>query len=156
MILLDNLVLWVHLISAMVLVGGSLFFWLVAIPESYSLQGDEAKRTQFVGRLAKRFGKVVICTFIILIGSGLYNLMRYLGPLGLSAPFPLALSLKLILFSILLLAIFLHNVVYGRRIVRYAREGKIHELQSIRRWSRPVSYANVVLMLLITFLAILL
>jgi len=70
--------------------------------------------------------------------------------------FPPMLSLKLIFVLVLLLTIFLHNVVYGRRIVRYAREGKIHELQSIRRWSRPVSYANVVIMLLITFLAILL
>ena len=38
------------------------------------------------------------------------------------------LSLKLIFVLVLLLTIFLHNVIYGRRIVRYAREGKIHEL----------------------------
>jgi uncharacterized membrane protein len=88
MAVLNDVVLWIHLTSAMALVGGSLFFWLVAIPESYSLQKDEAERTQFVGRLAKRFGRVSIWTFITLIGSGFYNLTWYLGPISLSTPFP--------------------------------------------------------------------
>jgi uncharacterized membrane protein len=66
----------------------------------------------------------------------------------------LILFTKSVLVLVLIFTVYIHNVYYGRKISRLAREKKIAELASLRKRSRVISALNLILMLLITFLAV--
>lgn len=72
------LVLWVHLFSAVVLVGGSFFIWFVVWPASYKIAANEAERTRMVGRIAKRFAYFTHGAVVALVLSGLYLAAPYI------------------------------------------------------------------------------
>ena len=156
--LLDATILWIHLFSAVLFVGGSFFMWLVVMPASHLITNDESERTQIVGKIAKGFGRITNPILIILVLTGIYNASWYLP--SMNALFTTIggelLLTKIILVGILLILIYTHNVYFGRRIVRFAREKKLDELKAIRRKSRIVSFTNLALMIAILVLATLL
>lgn len=152
--LLNALILWVHLISAVVFVGGSYFMWMVLVPASYKLATDESERTKIVGRIAKEFARVVNPSLVVLVVTGLYNMTWYLGSMSQlydSYAGHLLLA-KIVAVGLLIALLYVSNVYYGRRIMRLAREGKIEELTATRKTSRIVSFANLGLMALILLL----
>lgn len=64
--LLDVLVLWIHLFSAVLFVGGSFFMWLVTVPASHLITDDEAERTRIVGKIARAFGNTTMPVLVVL------------------------------------------------------------------------------------------
>ncbi|MDG7008665.1 MAG: CopD family protein [Nitrososphaerota archaeon] len=157
MSVLDIVVLWVHLLSAVLFVGGSFFMWLVVVPASHLIARDESERTQLVGKIAKQFGRVTSVILIVLVLSGVYNVSWYLPSFGALFSYPGTILLaKVILVVALILLIYLHNTYFGRKIVQFAREGKLEQLKAIRKKSRVVSMANLLLMLVILLLAVML
>ncbi len=153
---IDAAILWVHLFSAVLFVGGSFFFWLVLEPVSHRIVTDEAARTVLIGRLARRFGQFTTPLLILLILTGLYNASWYLPSLS----DPLAtlpgqvLVLKAVVVAALVVLIYVHGLYFGRRISRLARAGDVDGLRRIRRKSRVVSYVNLGLMLVVLALAV--
>lgn len=150
----ELVILWLHLLSAIFLVGGSLFFWAVVMPIFSKGTEDEASRTLLVGRLAKRYGRLINWTLLILITTGVYNLTWYLGGISIIDPASRFLLTKVILVVLLVFFIYYNNLVYGRKIVRCAKEGKIDELQRLRKKGRAFSMLNIGLMLLITLISV--
>ncbi len=152
----DAAVLWVHLLSAVLFVGGSFFMWLVVEPVSHRVMPDEASRTQLVGRLARRFGQVVTPLLLLLVATGLYNASWYLPSVTapLSSLAGQLLFAKSVLVAVMIALIYVHGLYFGRRISRLAREGQVEGLRRIRRRSRLVAYANLGLMLVILALAV--
>ena len=149
-------VLYVHLISAALFVGGSFFMWLVLEPVSHRLGLDEAARTRLVGQTARRFGQMVIPLLAILVGTGLYNASWYLprgSVVGVSLPGELLVA-KSVTVVVLIALIYVHGLYYGKRIVRMAREGDVEGLRALRRRSRVVAYANLGLMLVVLAFAV--
>ena len=71
--LLDAVVLWIHLLSAVLFVGGSLFIWLVVLPASKLIAEDESERMQIIEKIARRFGRITNITLVVLVLSGVYN-----------------------------------------------------------------------------------
>lgn len=53
--LLNTIILWLHIFSAIIFVGGSFFIWVVVIPASYKITDDEKLRTRIVGLIGKQF-----------------------------------------------------------------------------------------------------
>jgi putative copper resistance protein D len=155
---LDALILWVHLISAVLFVGGSFFMWLVVMPASRSFAQDESERTQTVGMIAKRFGRLTAPILVVLVLTGVYNASWYLPSPGalFTTPGGGVLLAKSALVVALFVLIYLHNVYFGRRIIQLARENKLDELKALRRRSRVVSFANLTLMVVILLLAVML
>lgn len=155
---LDVIILWVHLLSAVLFVGGSFFMWLIVVPSSRLITDDESERTQIVGKIAKRFGKMANLVLIVLVLTGIYNASWYLpSPSALFDTYTGSVLLaKVILVVALILLIYLHNVYFGRKIVQFAREKKLDQLKAIRRTSRLVSMVNLLLMLAILLLAVML
>ncbi|MDV3277561.1 MAG: CopD family protein [Nitrososphaerales archaeon] len=149
--LFDTVILWAHLFSAVLFVGGSFFMWLVVMPASYLITEDESERTLIVGKIAKSFGRLTNPILVVLILTGLYNATWYLPSasalLGTGAG--LLLLSKSVLVAVLVALIYAHNVYFGRKIVRLAREGKLDELKALRKKSRIVSFANLGLMVVI-------
>ena len=150
----ELVILWLHLISTIFLVGGSLFFWAVVMPIFSKGTEDEASRTLLVGRLAKRYGRIINWTLLILISTGVYNLFWYLGGISIFDPTSRILLTKVVLVAILVFFIYYNNIIYGRKIVRCAKGGKIDELQSLRKKGKAFSMLNIGLMLLITIISV--
>jgi copper resistance protein D len=153
--LLNVIALWVHLFSAILFVGGSFFMWLVVVPVSYLITDEESERTRIVGKIARTFGNLTNPILIALILTGLYNATWYVQSAAGLLEYPGTILLgKIILVAILLLLIYVHNVYFGKRIVRFAEERKLTELRSLRKKSRLVSAANLTLMVVILLLAV--
>lgn len=144
----QEIVLWVHLVTAAFFVGGSLFVWLVLIPASHKITTDEAERTRLVATVARRFGKLVSWDFLLLVATGVYNATWYLARFGdlLTTAKGKLLLVKLVLVALLLASMLVHDLFYAKRIARIAREGDLAQLRAIRRTSRLVSAASVIFM----------
>ena len=151
---LNVVVLWIHLFAAAFFVGGSFFFWLVVIPATRLITTDESDRTQIVGKIAKVFRRFVTRTLIIIVLTGIYNASWYLASMQDLLIYPGTLFLtKIILVIILLILIYVHNIYFGKRITALAKERNVEELKRIRKTSRKISVANLILMAVIFFLA---
>jgi copper resistance protein D len=155
--LIQGVMLWVHLFSAVLFVGGSFFMWIVVMPASHLITQDESERTQIVGKIAKVFGRIAIATLVILVLTGIYNATWYLSSFSdlFNTSGGMILLTKSVLVVVLIALIFVHNVYFGKRIVKLARERRIDELNMLRRRSRLVSFTNLALMIVILFLAVL-
>jgi len=149
--LVNAVVLWMHLFSAVLFVGGSFFMWIVVVPASHTLTENEAERTRMVGKIAKQFAKIVNPALAILVVTGLYNVTWYLPSFGslFSTYAGHLLLAKLSAVASLIVMIYISNVYFGRRIMRFAREGRLEELKALRRVSRLISFANLGLMVVI-------
>ncbi len=152
------IMLWIHLLSAIIFVGGSLFIWLIVVPVSHALAKDEKERTELVGRVAKRFGQLVNPTLGILLLTGVYNATWYLRSVDplFTTYLGQILLLKALLAVVLVFLVYFNNIVYARRILEFAREGRLQELQEVRKISRLISFTNLALMITIVFLAVVL
>ena len=152
--------LWLHLFSAVLFVGGSFFIWLVVMPASHLFAKDESERTQIIGKIAREFGRITTPTLVVLILTGIYNASWYLPSFGSLFAFKsygaTVLFVKVILVIILVVLVYVHGAYYGSKISRLARERDTEGLKAVRRNSRIVSYANLALMIAILILAVML
>ena len=160
MSVLNIAILWIHLFSAVIFVGGSFFMWLVVMPASKLFSKNEAERTQIVGKMAKQFGKITNPVLAILVLTGIYNASWYLPSFSalfaFSAYGAQVLFVKVVLVVSLIVLIYAHGAYYGRKIVRLAREGDVKGLAAVRKRSRVISIANLALMVVILVLAVML
>ena len=154
---LDTIILWVHLFSAVIFVGGSFFIWFVVVPASHRIAKDESERTQIVAKIAKDFAKITNPTLIILVLTGIYNISWYLPSYQDLFSFrtygDVVLFTKAVLVVILVILIYVHGVYYGRKISRLALAKDTEGLRAVRRVSRLISYTNLGLMIAILILA---
>jgi len=130
--------------------------WIVVIPASRNLSGEESERTKVVATIARKFGPVAWYSLIILVITGVYNATWYLPSIGelFSTVAGFMLFTKSTLTVILIITVYIHNVHYGKKISMFAREKKVQELTKLRKRSRIVSTFNLMLMLSILFLAV--
>jgi uncharacterized membrane protein len=153
LLLFDALVLWVHLFSAVLFVGGSFFMWLIIVPASHLITDDESERTRIVGKIARRFGSLTNLILVVLVVTGLYNATWYLQSVAGLFEYPGTLLLSKVVLVAVLLLIYVHNVYFGRQIIRLAQERNLESLKELRKRSRIVSAANLSLMIVILLLA---
>lgn len=152
---LNTVMLWAHLFSAVLFVGGSFFMWLVVVPASRTITENEAERTEIVGKVAKRFGKISTHILVVLILTGIYNAYWYLPSMNALYNTYQGQLLLIKVFFVLILLVFtyVHNVYFGRKIINFASQKDVEGLSRIRKRSRIVSALNLVLMVTILFIA---
>ena len=63
----QTIITWIHLVSAAVWVGGSLFFGAVLAPVLRTMSMSLEERIQFMIKVGRRFNKIAIPSLIILI-----------------------------------------------------------------------------------------
>ncbi len=160
MSLLNTIILWIHLFSAVLFVGGSFFMWLVVMPVFHRLVKDELERAQLIGKIAKEFGKITTPILAILVLTGIYNSTWYLPSLGYLFSFAsygaTVLFVKVVLVIVLIILIYTHGAYYGRKIVKLAQQKDLEGLRDVRKKSRMISLANLILMVVILILAVML
>lgn len=160
MALLELVSLYVHIVSAIVFVGGSLFIWLALSPGLNDAGLDERSKGVVLAKVSRRFGKVVDVSLAILILTGLYNVTWYLPSLDFASTAGRILAAKIVAVGVLVASIYYNNLVLGKRIVKLrtkpATPENSSEIQRTRKTVRRISMFNVALMLLVVLLAVML
>ena len=154
------IITWIHLVSAAIWVGGSLFIGAVMSPLLKTMSTSLEERLQFMIKVGRRFNKIAIPSLIILIGTGIYNSIAFLNKpdLLLSSSYGNFLIVKIILVVALILAYTVHV-----RIIRKDVEEKIvskqlsdNQIQKLRKKIIILGEVTMILSVAILFMAALL
>jgi putative copper resistance protein D len=124
----DALLMWAHLVSASIWVGGSIFIGIVLAPLLKTISESIEERVAIMIRVGKKFNKIAIPSLAILIVTGIYNSSNILSrpQFLLSTNYGIILAIKIILV-ISLLVIFIIHV----RMIRSEIEKKIESKQML-------------------------
>ncbi len=78
----DSLVTWIHLLSASIWVGGSVFIGIVLAPMLKSLANTVEGRVILMIRIGRRFNMLAIPSLAVLVATGVYNANPWLASPG--------------------------------------------------------------------------
>ena len=146
-----------HVLAAMIWVGGVLFFAVVAVPVSRALPPE--LRRDVVTRLGERFRPVGWAALAVLVATGLIFLWRWgASPANLldlsffSTPHTRLLGYKLLAVTTMLPLSFVHDWALGPRASR-ATPGS-EEAERLRRVASLMGRTTGALVLVIVLLAV--
>lgn len=151
---------WIHLVSAAVWVGGSLFIGAVLTPILKKMSLSLEERIQMMVKVGRQFNKIAVPSLIILIATGLYNSSFVLSnpDLLFSTSYGSFLFIKIILVIALIIAFVAHI-----RIIRKEIEDKIMskemteiQIQKLRKKMIILGEIIVIISIAILFFAALL
>ena len=157
MALEQALLTWIHITSAAIWVGGSLFIGVVFAPILKKMSMPVEERIQLMVQVGRRFNKLALPALFILIATGLYqaHLVLQKSDILYETSYGHVLIIKIILVAALL-AIYAVHV----RIIRKDVEDKIiakempqEQLQKLRKKIIILGEVTVVLSVIILFLA---
>lgn len=154
---------WVHVISAIVWIGGSVFLALILVPAMRQSEhrGVAASIVSWTGRRLRTIGWVCFGLFIV---TGTYNL----GFRGYSwgdlfdgslfaGPFGETLGIKLIIFVIILILSAIHDFYVGPKATALMRENPHSDrARKLRRGASWFGRLNLLLALIVVFLGVML
>lgn len=125
------IITWIHLTSAAIWVGGSLFIGAVLAPILKTMSFSLEERLQMMIRIGRRFNKIAIPSLIILIGSGIYNSYSFFNNFQLlfSTGYGNLLTIKIILVIALITTYVIHVRIIRKDIEEQIISKKMSELQ---------------------------
>jgi putative copper resistance protein D len=157
MALEQALLTWVHITSAAIWVGGSLFIGVVFAPILKKMSMPVEERIQLMVQVGRRFNKLALPALFILIATGMYqaHLVLQKSDILYETRYGHVLIIKMILVAALLVLYAVHV-----RIIRKDVEDKIiakempqEQLQKLRKKIIILGEVTVVLSIIILFLA---
>ncbi len=162
--ILNLLIRWLHVIAAVVWIGGNLVLAMVIVP--YFRQNlPPVQRIKLLTQIGKRFEPIVWGCVAILFFTGLINVFNAIG-LSQSADttimtsFMRTLFIKLMLFVVLVILTTLHSFVFGPKLAKAIEtldeslEELPPEIQPIRKQMSIVSSLMGVVSILILLAAV--
>ena len=154
------IITWIHLISASIWVGGSLFIGIVFSPLLKTMTSSIEERMQIMIRVGKRFNKVAVPSLIILMVTGLYTSHALIGKpdLLISTSYGTYLIIKIILVIALIITYAVHVRVIRKDVEEKIMSNKMSEpeIQKLRKKIIILGEITVVLSVAILFFASLL
>jgi putative copper resistance protein D len=165
--LLQLFFLYIHLVAAVVFVGGSIFIWTALLPAMNKLEVEQDAKRSVLFAVSKRFGRIVNVSLLVLVVTGLYNVTWYLPNFDVRSPQSKILLAKIVVVAIMIFSIYFNNLYYGRRMVSLTKQLRAlgpsqqsddisKRLSAVRKRSRVLSAVNMALMLLVVLLAVML
>ena len=157
MALEQALLTWIHITSAAIWVGGSLFIGVVFAPILKKMSMPVEERIQLMVQVGRRFNKLALPALFILIATGMYqaHLVLQKSDILYETSDGHVLIIKIILVAALVILYAVHV-----RIIRKDVEDKIiakempqEELQKLRKKIIILGEVTVVLSIIILFLA---
>ena len=157
MALEQALLTWVHITSAAIWVGGSLFIGVVFAPILNKMSMPVEERIQLMVQVGRRFNKLAMPALFILMATGMYqaHLVLQKSDILYETSYGHVLIIKMILVAALLVLYAVHV-----RIIRKDVEDKIiakempqEQLQKLRKKIIILGEVTVVLSVIILFLA---
>ncbi len=92
--MVDILSRWLHILAAAVAVGGLIYARLIVSPSLEVLDADQ--RTRVLTQLSARFRPIVVGVIVILLATGIYNLLGVLQG-GVVTAYHMAFGIKFLL-----------------------------------------------------------
>jgi copper resistance protein D len=125
---LDAILMWAHLVSASIWVGGSIFIGIVLAPLLKTISESVEERVAIMIRVGRKFNKIAIPSLAILIATGLYSSSNILSrpEFLFSTNYGIILVIKIILVISLLVMFAIHV-----RIIRTEIENKIESKEML-------------------------
>ncbi len=157
MALEQALLTWIHITSAAIWVGGSLFIGVVFAPILKKMSMPVEERIQLMVQVGRRFNKLAMPALFILIATGMYQAHLVLQKTDIlyETSYGHVLIIKMVLVAALLITYAVHV-----RIIRKDVEDKIiakqipqEQLQKLRKKIIILGEVSVVLSVIILFLA---
>ena len=157
MALEQALLTWVHITSAAIWVGGSLFIGVVFAPILKKMSMPVEERIQLMVQVGRRFNKLAMPALFILMATGMYqaHLVLQKSDILYETSYGHVLIIKMVLVAALLVLYAIHV-----RIIRKDVEDKIiakqmpqEQLQKLRKKIIILGEITVVLSVIILFLA---
>ena len=157
MALEQALLTWIHITSAAIWVGGSLFIGVVFAPILKKMSMPVEERIQLMVQVGRRFNKLAMPALFILIATGMYQAHLVLQKTDIlyETSYGHVLIIKMVLVAALLITYAVHV-----RIIRKDVEDKIiakqmpqEQLQKLRKKIIILGEVTVVLSVIILFLA---
>ena len=157
MALEQALLTWIHITSAAIWVGGSLFIGVVFAPILKKMSMPVEERIQLMVQVGRRFNKLAMPALFILIATGMYEAHLVLQKTDIlyETSYGHVLIIKMVLVAALLITYAVHV-----RIIRKDVEDKIiakqipqEQLQKLRKKINILGEVSVVLSVIILFLA---
>jgi|TARA_B100000003_G_scaffold173541_1_gene161662 putative copper export protein len=157
MALEQALLTWIHITSAAIWVGGSLFIGVVFAPILKKMSMPVEERIQLMVQVGRRFNKLAMPALFILIATGMYqaHLVLQKSDILYETSYGHVLIIKMILVAALVLLYAVHV-----RIIRKDVEDKIiakqmpqEQLQKLRKKIIILGEVTVVISVIILFLA---
>ena len=151
---------WIHLVSAAIWVGGSLFIGIVFSPLLKTMTSSIEERMQIMIRVGRRFNKIAVPSLIILMATGLYSSHMLLGEpeLLVATSYGTFLIVKIILVIALIITYAVHVRVIRKDIEEKIMSNQMPEsqIQKLRKKIIILGEITVVLSVAILFFASLL
>jgi putative copper export protein len=120
--MLPFLNVWLHILAAVIWIGGMLFLSLIAVPVLRRIEAPLVRRDLFRA-MAQRFRGLVWICIAILVLTGIGNVVYY-GNTTAGSPYMTVLHIKLGLVAVLVMMGLFHDFVIGPRAVRaMSRDG---------------------------------
>ena len=160
MALEQALLSWVHITSAAIWVGGSLFIGAVFAPilKKMSLAAEE--RLQLMIKVGRRFNKIAVPALIVLIVTGMYqaHLVLQKSDVLFDTSYGNVLIIKILLVAALVATYAVHVRIIRKDVEDQIMASQISEdqLQKLRKKIIILGEITVVLSVIILFLAALL
>ena len=146
---------WIHILAAMVWIGGMLFLVLVVVP--WLRKGPRSDAAVFLRETGERFRNVGWACFVLLLITGTFNLWfrgvqlsDFARAEWLTSPFGTMVAVKLGAFLLVLIVSLIHDFVVGPRATRALAAGaQSNEARIERRRASVLGRVNVLLALVL-------
>ena len=151
---------WIHLVSAAIWVGGSLFIGIVFSPLLKTMTNSVQERMEIMIRVGRRFNKIAVPSLIILMATGLYSSHALLAKpdLLVATSYGTFLIIKIILVIALIITYIVHVRVIRKDVEHEIMSKQMTEanIQKLRKKIIILGEVTVVLSIAILFFASLL
>jgi len=154
--------IFIHVISAVFLVGSSIFVWIIIWPASSKTLTDEKLRTRFMTVMGKKYALYTNITIVLLTITGI--LMVYFAKPqyiynfygSIQTTWGQVLTVKIGLTAAMYGILYGNNIWHGKKIPKLAEAGNFDELKRIRKIAHVLSFITVGLMVIIVLVAVIL
>lgn len=154
------IITWIHLVSAAIWVGGSLFIGVVLAPTLKKMSMSLEERIQIMINVGRKFNKIAVPSLIILISTGLYTSYPLLSKPNLLAEtsYGSFLVIKIILVILLIITFAIHVRIIRKDVERKIMSHQLTEqqIQQLRKKIIILGEITVVISVTILFFAALL
>lgn len=143
------IITWIHLTSAAIWVGGSLFIGAVLAPILKTMSYSLEERLQIMIRVGRRFNKIAIPSLIILIGTGIYNSYSFFNNFELlfSTSYGNLLTIKIILVMTLIITYIIHVRIIRKDIEEQIMSKKMSEQQIKKLRSKIIILGEIIVII---------
>lgn len=153
MTLIDGFIIWIHLLSASIWVGGSIFIGIILAPMLKHIGNSMEERVIIMIKIGRRFNNIAFPSFIILMSTGLYNSRFFFEyPYNfIETDYGILLLMKIVLVIITFASYIIHIKSFVKETEAKIIENRGSEYINIIR-SKIINYGRLTVILSIIIL----